>query len=72
MTLSDIAKLDKEVLTCKDVAPILGYGEYQIHQQAKERPELLGFPVIVIGNRVKIPKNAFLTFMNGSVNNGKS
>ena len=67
MTLSDIAELDKEVLTCKDVAPILGYGEYQIHQQAKERPELLGFPVIVIGNRVKIPKGAFIAFMNGTL-----
>ena len=67
MTLRDIAELDKEVLTCKDVAPILGYGEYQIHQQAKERPELLGFPVIVIGNRVKIPKGAFIAFMNGTL-----
>ena len=67
MTLKDIAELDKEVLTCKDVAPILGYGEYQIHQQAKERPELLGFPVIVIGNRVKIPKGAFIAFMNGTL-----
>ena len=67
MTLKDIAELDKEVLTCKDIAPILGYGEYQIHQQAKERPELLGFPVIVIGNRVKIPKRSFIKFMKGEL-----
>ena len=67
MRLSDIEKLDKEVLTCKQVAPILGYGEYQLHQQAIERPELLGFPVIVIGNRVKIPKSAFIAFMNGTL-----
>ena len=67
MTLSDIVAWPKETLTCKQVAPILGYGEYQLHQQAVKHPELLGFPVIVIGNRVKIPKNAFIAFMNGTL-----
>ena len=67
MTLKDIAELDKEVLTCKDIAPILGYGEYQIHEQAIEHPELLGFPVIVIRRRVKIPKGAFIAYMNGTL-----
>jgi len=67
MTLRDIAELDKEVLTCKDIAPILGYGEYQIHQQAIEHPELLGFPVIVIRRRVKIPKRSFIKFMKGEL-----
>lgn len=65
MTLFDIVKIPNETLTCKQVAPILGYGEYQLHQQAVKHPERLGFPVIVIGNRVKIPKNAFISFMNG-------
>lgn len=67
MNLTDIAALPKETLTCKQVAPILGYGEYQLHQQAINKPELLGFPVIVIGNRVKIPKGAFIAFMNGTL-----
>ena len=67
MTLLEIASLPKETLTCKDIAPILGYGEYQIHQQAIEHPELLGFPVIVIRKRVKIPKGAFIAFMNGTL-----
>ena len=65
MTLIDIAKLEKEVLTCADVAPVLGFGQYAIHEQAIKHPEQLGFPVIVIGKNVRIPKRAFLNFMEG-------
>lgn len=66
MTLNDIVTYPKETLTCKQVAAILGYGEYQLHQIAVNYPERLPFPVIVIGNRVKIPKKAFLSFMEGA------
>ena len=65
LTLDEIEELDCEVLTCKQVAPILGSNQQTIHQQAMERPELLGFPVIIHGTRVKIPKRAFVNFMKG-------
>ncbi len=61
--LNELEELDREILTCQQVAPVLGSNPQTIHQQAMERPELLGFPVIVCGNRVKIPKRAFLKFM---------
>ena len=32
---------------------------------ARQRPELLGFDVIIVGNRVKIPREAFIAFMRG-------
>lgn len=67
MTLDELEALPKEILTCADVAPILMANLATIHGQAVERPELLGFPVIVAGRRVKIPKAAFLRFMRVEV-----
>jgi hypothetical protein len=53
------------VLTCQQIAPVLGANPATIHLQATDRPELLGFPVIVMGSRVKIPKRPFLACMRG-------
>lgn len=64
-TLDEIEALPTEVLTCADIAPVLGANADTIRQQAREMPELLGFRVIVAGNRVKIPKRAFIRFMKG-------
>lgn len=64
-TLADIESLDCEILTCAQVAPILCANPDTIRGQAMERPELLGFPVICAGRRVKIPKAAFVRFMKG-------
>ena len=65
MTLAEIEALPSEVLTCQQIAPVLGASPATIHLQAIERPELLGFPVIVMKSRVKFPKQAFLAFMRG-------
>ena len=63
MTLAEIAEYPGEVLTCQQVAPVLGANPATIHIQAMERPEMLGFPVICAGRRVKIPKRPFLAYM---------
>ena len=65
-TLAEIEALPGEVLTCQQIAPVLGANPATIHLQATDRPELLGFPVIVMGSRVKIPKRPFLAFMRGT------
>lgn len=65
MTLKELAELDSEILTPTQVAPILGVNPQTIRINARERPELLGFPVICAGRRVKIPKAAFVRFMKG-------
>jgi hypothetical protein len=62
-TLEDLEALPGEFLTCKQIAPILGAKEANIHMQAMDAPYMLGFPVIVIRSRVKIPKRPFLRFM---------
>ena len=65
-TLDALEALPTEILTCQQVAPVLGANPATIHLQATDRPELLGFPVIVMGSRVKIPKQPFLAFMRGT------
>jgi hypothetical protein len=66
MTLDEIAALPVEVLTPAQIAPVLHLDQDTIRGQARECPELLGFPVVVAGNRVKIPKRPFLRFMEGA------
>lgn len=69
-TLEDLEAMPGEVLTCQQIAPILGAKADNIHQQAVERPELLGFPVIVMKSRVKIPRRAFILYMKGGHDDG--
>lgn len=64
-TLEDIAQLDTEYLVPSQVAAVLGCCQYTINVAA-ETPkgrEKLGFPVIKLGTRVKIPRRPFLAFM---------
>ena len=49
----------------KEVADILGATAQGVRTWARQRPQDLGFPVICIGARVKIPKAGFIAFMNG-------
>lgn len=62
-TLEEIEAIPCEVLTCLQVSRVLCAGSYCLHQQAMKDPAKLGFPVIVHGTRVKIPKQPFIKFM---------
>ena len=72
MTIEEIRESTKEVLTPCDVAPVLGCDPHSVRITARQRPELLGFPVIIMGSRVKIPRRAFLEYMGGLNNGGKA
>lgn len=63
LTLREIEALDTEVLTCQQVSRVLCAGAYYLHEQAMKDPSKLGFPVIVHGTRVKIPRQPFIRFM---------
>lgn len=65
MNINDLRCSDKLFLVPTDIAPILGCDPHKIRVTAKSRPELLGFPVSVIGTRVKIPRVPFLRFIDG-------
>lgn len=66
MTLSDLQNIDREFLTAVQVAPILGADPNWIRWQAHKDKDALGFPVIVMRSRVKIPKEPFIKYMKGS------
>ena len=70
MTLQDIENMDRQMLTPVIVAKYLGCDDQTIRLQARLRPDLLGFPVICMGNRVKIPKAAFVAFCKGELGLG--
>lgn len=65
MSLDDLKRLDREFLTPAQVAEILGCNPQGIRVWARERPEGLGFPVCLVGSRIKIPKRPFIQFMEG-------
>lgn len=65
MTLDDIKALDREYLTPAQVSEVLGCDAQDVRVQAKQHPERLGFHVAVIGSRVKIPRLAFIRWMEG-------
>ena len=63
MTLKDMMKSDRPFLTPAEVAPVLECAPHAIRLAARSAPEGLGFPVICIGSRVKIPRLPFVEFM---------
>lgn len=64
MTYQEILESDKDFLIPKDLAKVLGCDPYTINVQAKEDASKLGFPVVMIGTRVRVPRLAFIRWMN--------
>lgn len=63
MTIEQLKQLEKDFLTPVEIAPILGCNPYSINCQVKKDASALGFPVIRLGSRVKIPRIPFLAFL---------
>lgn len=67
-TLPELAgRADREFFTAAEVCGVLGADPQTIRDTARQRPELLGFPVILTGSRVKIPRIPFLRFMGVNI-----
>ena len=62
MTLDDIRRMDRAVITPAIAAQVLSCDPAYIRVAA---PEQLGFPVVRIGSRTKIPREAFVRYMEG-------
>ena len=65
MTINDIRTSTAVYLTAADIAPLLQCDPQQIRAQAHRDPSKLGYPVIVIGRRVRIPRAAFIRYLEG-------
>ena len=63
MNLQEMEITTKIWLTPADVAPILHCNPQCIRVQAQRDPSKLGYPVIVIGSRVRIPRIPFLKYL---------
>ena len=62
-TMQQLIESEKNFFTAADVAGVVGCDPNNIRVVAHQRPELLGFPVTIMGSRVKIPKIPFLRYM---------
>lgn len=67
MTLDDLKRVDRDWLLAREVAPILGTDPHSIRVAARVAPGRLGFPVCIIGSRVRIPKRPFVEFWEGKM-----
>ena len=65
MTLDDLKRVDREWLLAREVAPVLGTDPHSIRVAARLAPERLGFPVCLVGSRVRIPKEPFIQYWEG-------
>lgn len=67
MTLNDIKSMDDDFLYPDTVAKIIGCNPQSIRIQARENPDALGFPVSVQGTRTRIPRLAFISWVEGGM-----
>ena len=63
LTRADLMALEKEFLTPAQVCAVVGGDPQWLRLTAHEAPQELGFPVVVIHRRVKIPRIPFCRFM---------
>lgn len=71
MTLEEIRSSDKTFLLASELAEVLETDPNTIRWQAHNAPEKLGFPVIVMKSRVKIPRLPFLEFITALASPGR-
>lgn len=72
--IEQIISNPKTTITVELASKALRCSAHSIRVAARERPDLLGFPVIVMGPKTKIPRIPFLRFLGYEVKeaaNGK-
>lgn len=65
MTYDEILHSEKDYLTSADIAGVLHCDPYKLTLQARTDPIKLGFPVVIVGKRVRYPRKAFIRFWEG-------
>lgn len=61
--LEKIEAMSEDFLTPQHVATVLCCDPNKIRMQARLKPSALGFPVTVMGSRVKIPRLPFIRYV---------
>ncbi|MEG0897844.1 MAG: hypothetical protein RSF73_09895 [Ruthenibacterium sp.] len=63
MTFAEIEQSTKIFLIPSEISDVVESDPDSIRRQAQDNPSKLGFPVTVVGCRVKIPRAGFVFFM---------
>lgn len=66
-TLDDLKACTKTFLDPADIAPVMHCDQFNINLQAQADPSKLGFPVCVMGRRVRIPRVGFIRWYEWTV-----
>lgn len=67
MTLAEIKAMDTDFLTVAEVAKFLHCEPQLIRDQAEREPKFLGFNISRFGHAFRIPRLAFISWMEGTV-----
>lgn len=60
-----IKAMTSDFITAADVVKAIGGDAQCLRAQAQQDKSKLGFPVVVIGRRVKIPRLPFIAYVTG-------
>lgn len=63
--LDAVKQMTTATINPDQAAKVLGCDPNGLRLAALQRPELLGFPVIIIGHRVRIPRLPFIRAIEG-------
>lgn len=63
MTLEDIKEMDCSTITPAVAASVLGCNPHSIRVAAHTEPQSLGFPVVVMQSRTRIPRIPFINLL---------
>lgn len=62
-----VQKTDRDFFTAREISGVLNSSPELLRLTARQRPELLGFPAVLVGNRVKFPRIPFLRYMGVTI-----
>ena len=63
MTVEDLKKMKKPVISGTMAAKVMGMDSSRLIGYAREHPERIQFPFQISGNRLKIPRIPFLRWL---------
>ena len=66
MTIQEMKKSDKIFLTAADVSEVLGCDPQTLRLAVREKKELVGFNCSMIGKTLRIPRLAFIKWIEGN------
>ena len=66
MTLEELKLSEKETISAAVAGKVLGVDPQLIRVQARQDKDALGFPVILLGRNVRIPRRSFIAFVEAA------